>query len=387
MRPVISRFTLGVLVLLATAVARADDAPDDRYATVLQGKTLDEGKGFGATLFLGQPTPAMYQLLGPGREDMNYPFWYFYDRGPWRLVVVAEMDNGTFRTRAIELAGDKAPPTAKGAHIGDDAARIRKLYGKPAPFSGTVGSPLLRNMVSIDIKSGGATPMPDPEKAYQDSLYYPALSTLFVMAGGKVARIVVVLRDEPLPIFLVAPEHAPTVGADVAVIDPKVDAPGWGTDSASTVLHVPPPPPLVAAKVAGAALRVPKGWKRAGARWTDKSGTERVELSETRAAQGERPEDFFAAQEQAFGANRLIPAQRALPPEFAKLIGAEQAYALWKQEGGQGKGGQPLRTFVLMAAKGTRRLVLIVTRTASGAMPSPDGEALARGVMRSLRIR
>jgi hypothetical protein len=383
----ISMLAVGALLLVATGTARAQGAPDDRYAKVLKGKVLEEGKGFPGLVTLGQPTPAMYKLLGPGREDMNFPFWYFYDQGPWRLVVVAELANGEFRTRAIEVSGDKAPATAKGARVGDGADKITKLYGPPSPFSASVGSPLLTNMVSVDIKSGAETALPDPEQAYKDSLYYPDLSTLFVMTGGHVARIVVVLRDDPLPTFLQAPESVAAVSKDVAVIDPKVDAPGWGSDTSSTVLHVPPPPKLIAAKVGRIALTVPKGWTKAGSRWTDKSNKEWVELSETKAAAGERPEEFFAAQEQGFGANRLIAAQRVLPADFAKLIGADQAYALWKQEGGKGKGGQPLRTFVLMAAKGDRRFVLVVTRTASGAMPSPDGEALARGVMRSLRIK
>jgi hypothetical protein len=192
----------------------------------------------------------------------------------------------------------------------------------------------------------------------------------------------VVQADDPLPVFLRDP--ATVKPSTQVVIDPKVDAPtrGIGADSA---LHVPPPPPLVHVKLPGATLDVPRGWRKAGTTWTDASGKEQVSVTETQG--GGTPEAFFAAQEASFGANRVPPKQRALPADFATTLGVDHAYALWRQEGSKGKHDAPLRSFVLLATKGERQLVIVVSRTASGALPSPDGEALARGVLRSFRAR
>ena len=64
--------------------------PDARYVKLLAGKSLVDGKGFAGLIELGTPTPQMYKALGPGREDPNFVFWYFYDRGAWQLTVIAE---------------------------------------------------------------------------------------------------------------------------------------------------------------------------------------------------------------------------------------------------------------------------------------------------------
>jgi len=370
----------------ATVSAQAPQAPDDRYVKQLAGKPLEEGKGFPGVIALGTPTPEMYKALGPGRENMDVPFWYFYDLGPWTLVVVAESDaeTGQFVTRAIEISGGKAPATKRGARIGDPIKKIVGLYGKAEAFSSSVGSPLYANMMSIDVKTGVKHPLPDTEQAYKDSRYYPALSTLFVVAGGKVEKIVVVLTDDPLPVFLRDP--ATVKPSTMVVIDPSIDEPGYGKDPGNVVLHVPAPPALAPVKAAGFTLDVPKAWTKAGTAWTDKSGTEFVNVTETKAPGG-KAQDFFAQEEQGFGANLVIPKQRALPGEFAATLGADAAYALVRQEPKKGKHGAPLRSFVLMASKGDRRFVVVVARTASGALPSPDGEALARGVLRSFRIK
>ncbi|MCW5802723.1 MAG: hypothetical protein KIT31_10075 [Deltaproteobacteria bacterium] len=362
-------------------------APDDSYAKLLAGKTLEEGKGFPGIVEVGTPTPAMYKALGAGREVAGMPFWYFYDKGPWTLIVVGEMsmETGGFMTRAIQLAGDKAPATKQGVKIGDPVAKVEKVYGKGAPFSGTVGSPAMAGMVSIDVKTGAKKPLPDVEKAFKDSLFYPKLGTLFVVTGGAVSGIVVVVIDDPLPSFLRDPKAVKPPDPGIVVIDPKVDEPGWGPDASSATLHVPPPPVLAPVVEKGFTVDAPKEWTKAGTVWTDKSGRELVEIVETKGTG--TPDAYFAEQDGKLGPNRVPPKQRALPAEFAKLIGADAAYALWKQEGKKGKKDAPLRTFVLMAAKGDRRFTLIVGRTASGASPSPDGEALARGVFRSFRIK
>ena len=103
-------------ILLSSATALAQGAPTDAYAKLLDGRKLEEGKGFPGVIEVGTPTPAMYKALGPGREVAGTPFWYFYDKGPWTLVVVGEMsmETGGFATRAIQVTGDKAQATVQG---------------------------------------------------------------------------------------------------------------------------------------------------------------------------------------------------------------------------------------------------------------------------------
>ena len=369
------------MVAVAGGIASAAPTPPtDAYAKKLAGKTIDDGKGFPGIVAIGDPSPEMFKALGPGRETAEAPFWYFYDKGSWTLVVVAEIDaeTGSFVTRAIQVSGDRAPATSKGVRVGDAVKKITSAYGAGQPFTSTVGSPMLANLVSVDLATGKRTPLPDLEKAYKDSLYYPALGMLFVVgSSSKVSRIVVLVGEDPLPVFL--REHVKP--STTAVIDPKLDEP----DYVQGKLHVPAVPPLVPAHEVGFWIDVPKGWIKADGKWSDPGSKESVEVKESTATN--KPAEFFAEAEKTFGVNHVSPSQRELPAQLAAELGADAAYALSGQEPSKGKHGKPLRSFVLMAAKGDRRFVIVVTRTVSGAETSPDGEALARGVLRSFRIK
>jgi hypothetical protein len=100
----------------------------------------------------------------------------------------------------------------------------------------------------------------------------------------------------------------------------------------------------------------------------------------------EAPLAFFGRIQQEFQRNNLPKTERVPPPDFCTMIEVDKALVGCVQNGGLGKGGYPLRTFYLIAVKGQRQVVVSVSRTTSGAQASPDGEALARGVMRSLRL-
>jgi hypothetical protein len=182
-------------------VASGQTAPDDRYVKQLAGATLVEGKGFPGVVELGTATPQMYKALGPGREDTNFVFWYFYDRGPWTLVVVADTTpSGEFTTRAIEISGAHAPPTARGIRIGDPIAKVTKTYGASEPFTGSVGSPQFAHATTIDMRDHTKHVLPDVEAAYKAGLYYPLLSLLFVAKDGKVDKIVLVRNLNANPV-------------------------------------------------------------------------------------------------------------------------------------------------------------------------------------------
>ena len=185
-----------VAALTFATVVHAQTAPDDRYVKQLAGATLVEGKGFPGVVELGTATPQMYKTLGPAREDTSFVFWYFYDRGPWTLVVVADTTpSGDFTTRAIEISGAHAPPTSRGIHIGDPIAKVTKTYGASAAFTGSVGSPQFAHATTVDMRDHTKHVLPDVEAPYRAGLYYPALSLLFLAKDGKVDKIVVVTRQ------------------------------------------------------------------------------------------------------------------------------------------------------------------------------------------------
>jgi hypothetical protein len=182
-------------------------------ADPLDGQRFVEGKGFPNVAEVGMPTPQLYKVLGAGHEKPDLPFWYFYDRKDWQLAVIAEMStaNGDFVTRAIEISGTAAPATAKGIRIGDSVATLTKVYGKGEAFSGSVASPMFAKMTSIDLKSGVRHDVPDPNVAFAASVYYPELGTLFVVADGRVDKIVAI------------PATPSTTGDRVAIIMDETD--------------------------------------------------------------------------------------------------------------------------------------------------------------------
>ncbi len=200
-----------VALAVCAHVAAAQTGPDDRYAKLIT-KPLVEGVGFPGIVEVGGATPAMYKALGPGREDPSYVFWYFYDRGPWRLTVIAETTAANdFQTRAIEIAGAKAPATSRGIHIGDSAAQVTKAYGASAAFTGTVGDAKFEHMTTHDLRDGSAHVLPEIEAGYKGGMFYPALGTLFVLKNGAVERIVVM---KPAP---------KTAGASLGLLLAKID--------------------------------------------------------------------------------------------------------------------------------------------------------------------
>lgn len=186
-------------------------------------------------------------------------------------------------------------------------------------------------------------------------------------------------------------------------IDAKVDAPIVDPDAEGNAFRflVPPAPELVAFNGEGFEAMVPKSWPRDGDAWKDPKSIESVTIKVMRGSAQETPENVISVVVGSLGKNLVPEAQRRLPPEFVKMIGADAASCAMTRDQRGGKNGLPLQSYFLMASKGEKRILVIVTRTqhptridrpgggfaASRPAGSPDGEALARGVMRSLRIR
>lgn len=184
----LSQFCLvAIVVLTVGAAARGQPAPDDRYAKLLTNQKLVEGQGFPGVVAVEDATPQMFAKLGRAREAAEYPFWYFYESGPWRLTVVAEHVPvaHSFRVRALIVEGQGAPATVKGIRIGDPAAKVRQLYGEPSPAATTITDPQLRAF-----ESAGT----DTEAAFRGRLYYPQQAISFVLEKERVTRIVVMKK-------------------------------------------------------------------------------------------------------------------------------------------------------------------------------------------------
>ena len=63
--------------------------PTDKYIKLLDGKSLEEGRGFAGVVEFGMSLAQLKENLGPGTEPGPlWPGWHVYDKGPWPTVIV-----------------------------------------------------------------------------------------------------------------------------------------------------------------------------------------------------------------------------------------------------------------------------------------------------------
>jgi hypothetical protein len=374
----------------------------DGYATLLSGRVLEEGQGFPGIAAIDEPLRDAFQKLGLGREEMASgdvyrPFWYFYDKGPFSLTLTGEEDDerGVMRLRGLLLSGSGAPGTRRGVRIGDPIEAVTKTYGVPQRWSTTFGSPHY-TITSLRGPDGKVRELAHPDAPFKESLYYPAISTFFVPAEDKVSQIGIVAADNPVAIFL-RPRVKPCQGVredtsiDVAKYLPDPTAPPLPIKGAvALTLHVPPIPTLASLDYAGLGrIVVPRDWTRPQqGRWTDPRGYGTLQVGYVAGAEaGKTLRETLAIMDRMIGGNQLPPWQRTAPTEFLELTGADEAYALLLNAPAKAPANIPLRIYILIARKGERQYSVFVDRTvASPSGPSPDGVALASGIMRGLRF-
>jgi hypothetical protein len=396
-----------VLVAALAAVAQEGgpsmpvEPAEDSYAKLLEGKKLEDGVGFPGVVAVGEALGDVTARLGRGREDMAWPFWRFYDKGPWQLTVAIVLDPTSMvgRVQGVIIAGKGAPPTSKGIRIGDTVAALKKAYGEPAPFDralvGLEHKGKKRTRLDFERKRQTESTVDDPPE-FKDALWFPSGKLLVAVFQDKVAKIAVVFEESRLPIFLKDKKEVPA--NPFVAIDPKVTEPTHVEEKGGRDFLVPPPPELTPFQGEGFRAMVPKGWTKDGDFWRDPGSAESVGIKVMRGSKEETPEFVLSTVLESGGMKNLVPeAQRKPDAAFLKMIGADDAFcaSTWTAE--KGKNGAPLVTWFLMAAKGERRFLVTVSRThhptslkegrmAVRAAGSPDGEALARGVMRGLRI-
>jgi hypothetical protein len=383
--------------------SKGPTGPDDRYVKVLAGKKLEEGKGFSEIAVVGEPLSAA-KILGYGREDMDWPFWYFYDKGSWQLTLCALVDLPARKTtlHAVIVAGSGGPPTTKGLKIGDPVAKATETYGPSRPFSGAlVGADRKgQTRTRIGVKTDGGTSVIDDPPEFKDALWFPDAKLLVAVDKGRVLKLAIVADEEALPDFLLPPERvAPN---DTFKTDPAATVPRFDPSSKQTAFLVPPVPELAEHDGGKFTAMLPKTWKHQDDVWGNDPGVESVTIKVMQSNPQETPELVLTTINQSLGQENHVPRnKRAMPEAFCKMVNADSGYCSITVAPGRGNEGLPLRMYQLMLAKGDLRYLIIVTRTqhpqrqempgggkrTTAFMGCPDGDALARGVMRSFRIK
>ncbi len=99
---------------------------------------LIEGLGYEGILTVYDETPRMYRRLGTPRTDPKRPLWYFYDSGPFRLVVRAEYRDSRFFVASIQAAGGERGRivTNSGVRSGDPLRKVIDTHGEPERIEG-----------------------------------------------------------------------------------------------------------------------------------------------------------------------------------------------------------------------------------------------------------
>jgi hypothetical protein len=236
------------------------EEPDDRYVKMLAGKKLEDGKGFPGLVVVGESW-SMAKTFGNGREDMDWPFWYFYDKGGWRLTICMNFPRPGVagKIHALIVEGEGAPPTTKGLKVGDPASKAAQLYGPSQPFNGAlVGLDRKgRTVRTFQVGAGmGQHEVEDPPE-FKEALFFPAAKLLVAVANEKVLKLAIVEEEDTLPDFL---KPADKVPANPSVkFDPAVRIPTATTGQDPVRLLVPPPPTLVEYKSAEFTAQVPQG--------------------------------------------------------------------------------------------------------------------------------
>jgi hypothetical protein len=382
------------------------EEPDDRYVRLLAGKKLEDGKGFPGVVVLGDQLGKAMDLLRNGREDFTWPFWYFYDKGPWQLTICTNfmyrMTRGGTTVHAIIIGGDGAPPTSKGLKVGDPASKAVQLYGASQPFNGALVGIESKGRVRRGFRFGPGGPEPtestiDDPPEFKDALFFPAAKLLVAVAKDKVVKLAIVEEEDTLPDWLQPPEKAPP--SPFVKIDPSLKVPKADPEKEGAFL-VPPPPRLIEYKGSDFTAQVPLGWVLADDTWTHPDSVESVTVRATKNNREESLEAAVFATLLTSGVeNQVPPLKRRPTSSFCRMLGATEGYCCVTLDKSGGNEGLPLRTYRLLLIKGERRYEILVTRTQhpqkeelpSGSkttafMGCPDGDALARGVMRSFRI-
>ena len=140
--------TAAAMLVLAAGALLAEapyPMPDGAvsYWEFFSDTLITPGRGFVGKLELGDPVSDMYSAVGGGVERMDYPFWYFFEDGPYALTVIARYDTATTTFPIVGLAvsalarcGQRLRPSSPrrpGGGGGIPRAGADPLSGQPLP--------------------------------------------------------------------------------------------------------------------------------------------------------------------------------------------------------------------------------------------------------------
>ena len=161
--------SLCLVAVVGGIASAAPTPPTDAYAKKLAGKTIDDGKGFPGIVAIGDPCAGDVQGARPRARDCRGAVLVLLRQG---LVDARRGRGDRRRDRQLRDAcdpglGDRAPATSKGVRVGDAVKKITSAYGAGQPFTSTVGSPMLANLVSVDLATGKAHAAAGPREGLQ----------------------------------------------------------------------------------------------------------------------------------------------------------------------------------------------------------------------------
>lgn len=127
-----------MLAYCATSPQKDHSAQSDlespQYEQVLRGKILKAGVGFTGLVTVYDTPAVMHDLLGTPREDLEFPFTYFYDDGSFSITFACEFNRKDMNFRINQIILERDPDqlikTSKGIALGDDIALVKEKYGK-----------------------------------------------------------------------------------------------------------------------------------------------------------------------------------------------------------------------------------------------------------------
>ncbi len=128
---------LFILVSCASSVQKVDKVRLEKnipqYEQILSGKTLKAGVGFDGLVTVYDTPALMHDLLGTPREDMEFPFTYFFDDGSFAITFVCEFDRNDMNFHINQIILEQDPnqliTTEMGVALGNTIGFAKEMYG------------------------------------------------------------------------------------------------------------------------------------------------------------------------------------------------------------------------------------------------------------------
>jgi hypothetical protein len=106
------------------------------YWEFFKDTAFTPGRGFVGKLEVGEQIFDMYNRIGGGHMETDYPSWFFFHDGPYIFSVFYSTESMTFPIVGLALAGlpDSPQPTVatpEGVGVGTPWSEVVAAYGRP----------------------------------------------------------------------------------------------------------------------------------------------------------------------------------------------------------------------------------------------------------------